>query len=280
MVHFPTKKLVVLDWGWIRGMPTVDLARPLSKKFEYMMLDTVFTELAGVTDGTRHAQCKRLRQFVQVNADNLYMGRYWNEISQQERWNSSSTIMDLVHLELSDTLREFAFDKERTWLDGMIHTSKAPLGHESLRSEFLSLAQDWTEWVKKKDPDELRSLKGNLDGQIDWIRRPDQVAEFVIERNTRMQGADWRAALTSFPDRLAVARFARLIVWYSLMQSVDIGTGKTKKFENNYDDANYAFASSYSGLIATDDKGLWKAVQAVFPYVRRWNRTEPSAVLE
>jgi len=41
--------------------------------------------------------------------------------------------------------------------------------------------------------------------------------------------------------------------------------GDTRKFENNWDDAQYGFLASYTGHLATGDKGLIKMVGLVFP---------------
>ena len=43
--------------------------------------------------------------------------------------------------------------------------------------------------------------------------------------------------------------------------------GRTHDFGNNFCDAEYAFAASYVGRIATTDSGLTEAIRAVFPYV-------------
>ena len=41
------------------------------------------------------------------------------------------------------------------------------------------------------------------------------------------------------------------------------GSGHT--FENDYDDAHYAFLASYTGHLATYDQGLMRLVGAIFP---------------
>ena len=103
----------------------------------------------------------------------------------------------------------------------------------------------------------------SLQNQHELVRQAGFIASFVQQNNKRLAGPAWKRHLAVFPDEHASGRWARLIAWYAIEHSL----GRTHDFANNYFDAEYAFAASYVGKLATTDSGLIRAVEAVFPYV-------------
>ncbi len=53
-------------------------------------------------------------------------------------------------------------------------------------------------------------------------------------------------------------------MWYAFERWKQ-GKSTTASFENNFDDAHYLFLASYAGHLAAFDKGLKKALKALFP---------------
>ena len=79
----------------------------------------------------------------------------------------------------------------------------------------------------------------------------------------RFDTTEWRAELARWPDLKAAGRWARLLIWFYLIRSIK-PEGNAHKFENRWDDAHYAFLSSYAGAIVTKDREIKDAVEAVF----------------
>ena len=76
-------------------------------------------------------------------------------------------------------------------------------------------------------------------------------------------GKSWSNCVGVFPDRPAICRWWRIINYYTTMHSL----GETAIFENNWEDAQYAFTASYVGRLATDDKRLIEMMDRIFPGV-------------
>lgn len=74
----------------------------------------------------------------------------------------------------------------------------------------------------------------------------------------------WLREFRRFPDRSATARLYRITAWYAI-QRVQARNMSDEEFSNNFEDARYAFLSSYMFAIATHDRGLKKCVRAVYP---------------
>ena len=110
----------------------------------------------------------------------------------------------------------------------------------------------------------LRDLSKDARNHTVFIRRPDLHVEFVAHNNTRYGAPDWRRALGCFPDKAGMGRWARILLWYAVWHAV----GKTRVFLNNYDDAHYLFAASYTRHLATEDNRLKEAAAALFPQIK------------
>ena len=131
----------------------------------------------------------------------------------------------------------------------------------------MAKCDGWSRWILDREPDKVSLMTGDVEAQHKWIRIPDQGTELVVQNNPeRFDGPRWRAVLSVFPDRLAAGRWARIIIWYALMRSLN-PTGHEHEFENNWDDAHYAFLASYTHRIATHDNGMKRLIAAVFPSV-------------
>ena len=258
--------MVVLDWGWIQALPTGQ--HHLSNRAAYFILGTVFFELAGKNESQRAGYVQKLQTLVRLNSTNVFVGRFWMELSQHEQdplepvdtdqivnWQLTQTLRDICHADISDMRRGIADQRANSG------------DYEELRRQFVSWCERFSNLVHQDYATDLQQMTGCLQTQFDWIRRPDRITEFVIQNHGRFDSKGGRRELSRFPDQLAAGRWCRIIAWYGLMHSL----GKTASFENNWDDAQYAFLSSYTGWLATDDRRLRETTQAVFPNVRSWS---------
>ena len=76
-------------------------------------------------------------------------------------------------------------------------------------------------------------------------------------------GSFWRKAVREAPDRLILARTARVKFYYYV-----VGAIKPSDILNNCDDMQYAVLASYTGHLATNDNGVKGCMAALFPKVR------------
>jgi len=99
--------------------------------------------------------------------------------------------------------------------------------------------------------------------RIIWIRSPDLVTHLAAMSSPGRDTEAWRNALAVFPDIHAAGKFIRLLLWSALRRVV-----KPKaNLINDWDDIHYVFLASYSGHIATADRGVMEMAQAIFPDV-------------
>lgn len=260
-----TKPLVVLDWGWIRSRESG--GEYLSSRANYLIADTVFSEMFGAVDTGGAGFMLKLKRLLIRNDRRVFGGRYWADISAEEEppqrlasWSS------VVCPEMTKELRRVAHSPESVWKAGASFVRDVREEHEGKRREFVALCSQWTEWVTENSPESVRTAKTDPAVLVDWICQPSQIAGFMQAFNPRMKGDCWNSALSVFPDRLAAGRWARIVGWYAMQHSV----GKTSGFANNWEDSHYAFLASYTGFLATNDSGLKEAVRVVYPAVRFW----------
>ena len=132
--------------------------------------------------------------------------------------------------------------------------------YEKGRAEFVDLCEGFARWATETQADQLPKFRSDVNEQRRWIRKPDQITEYLLSRNKgRFEGPDWRDALSKFPDVHAIGRWVRIVIWYAMRRLIK-PSESSHSFENNWDDAHYAFLASYTKRIATRDKGLIRLV--------------------
>ena len=98
----------------------------------------------------------------------------------------------------------------------------------------------------------------------EWVRQFGPVIQAAEAFPGIPWRREWRQRAEANANRFAVIRWLRFFLWYCLKR-ID---GQTRKFENNFDDAQYGLLASYTGHLGTDDHGLRDAAQAIFPGLR------------
>lgn len=262
MHHLAHKPLVVLDWGWIRTQSANDVHLP--NTFNYLLSDVVFFEVAGCSATERGGLANKLWRLVRTNRGRVYVGRYWEEVSQGERQSASvAALQDVVRRDFTVTLREMAEANAVHFLQGIEDQRAGSEEYENMRKRFVDWCSKFADVVRCNHCQELKRMRESTDAQERWLRHPKLIGDFAVRHNPAWQCR--QTELIVFPDRLALGRWCRLIAWYALQMCL----GRTRDFSNNWDDAHYAFLASYTGWIATPDSRLWEAVSALFPDVVR-----------
>lgn len=259
---------VVPDWNWLLGLPKD--AESLPRGYEYIIPDVVFAEVIGsLGDGSdsNHGRAGKLYRILRENRDRVWIGRFWNELSQLEVSPDAPVIRDqIIHREFTTRMRGLLGRDEDEWRSELSGMSDDPAfhQHERFRAQFKRLCNKWSDWIGDKQSVELRQMANDEDAQHKWIRNPVQPVELIVRENERLDTQEFREALERFPDMLAAGRWGRIIVWYALQRALN-PQGNHHKFENDWDDAHYVFLASYANRIVTLDKPVKRAIRALQP---------------
>jgi hypothetical protein len=210
---------------------------------------------------------EKLDRFLKLNVDRIHLAFDWSAIVSRETTPSSVSISDLLHEEATSELRS-GIRTGFSLVDALGHTllDRSNGEHELRRARFVKLCLSFSAWANGRRPEWIEILRAHPSARVAWIRSPDLVADFVARRKPSYSTPQWRSALRCFPDRCAVGRWGRIVAWYALQQAIKPDR-REANFENDWDDAEYAFLASYTGLLATEDRGLMGLVAAVFPQV-------------
>lgn len=73
----------------------------------------------------------------------------------------------------------------------------------------------------------------------------------------------WITHLPLNPDSYALGIIAKLMIWYSALYAAD----ERRDYENATEDMQYIFLATYTGNLATQDKGMARAAKTLWPYV-------------
>jgi hypothetical protein len=210
----------------------------------------------------RQARQMGFERFLEAHRQRLCVARGVAGIEEVELARMSP-ICGLSHIDWRNTrlLRESdgplnwdALTVDRGWYEEC----------QKFRREFIEVSREVCRLLKDGDPDFAKQLRSNKAHCADKIREPFIGSVIPQARNAAYQTDVWRKRLDLFPDEYAVGRMSRLYVWYGFHF---VSSGSSRKFQNNFDDAAYAFAASYSGYLFTGDMGLRACVKAIFPHV-------------
>lgn len=220
---------------------------------EIVIPDVFFFELA---------QKKPLKEgpvfdaWVRKHADRLWVARFMRELEKEERASNQPVGQDrIIDLEATRKLRSSPKAGGFLW-----HNAITEDEDERRRAQFVGFCEQFSDLVNAEDP-EWKTKFPDQAAQVDWIRNYNGIGEGVRLYNEQFRQPRWESVLKTFPDSLAVCRMARLMMWYALCFSL----GKTRDFGNNFEDLEYALTASYVGRIATTDRGMKDAINAVFP---------------
>ncbi len=279
----PHDPLVVFDLNAVQGWPQ---RRVVPDGFGILVPDALPRELLGrfrdndlLPESKRRPQAeldveaRRVGYFFTSVQTRTWLGQDWTALARGEFSPMVVTkIQHVVDAEVSPACTGPAEHPPEAWPD-LVREAFAAGDLESYdneRASFLEQVQQWTDWILSREGQAVRRLVNFPQEQIEWVTRPSQMEWVIAISPDRFAAPEWRDAFLQFPDRLAWARWARLILWYSLQRCMKPAV-PPEKFANHCDDMHYAFLASYSGHLATSDGDLKAAVAAVFPHVRIWD---------
>jgi hypothetical protein len=173
---------------------------------------------------------------------------------------------EVIHPDYTVLLRDaIATEHQPVFESHETESLKADLNeYENLRSGFVSHAHQFTNYLRNTHPRMLEEVQGAKSKQSELATIPDVHVPLIQRNNRRYRKYAWRRTLSVFPDRAAIGRWSRLIMWYAIMHAA----GRTKRFDNNFDDAHYGFLASYAGHLVTHDDLLAETVSVLFPKTR------------
>lgn len=231
-----------------------------------VLVHALVSDMAGNSRLAKHLT--KFPEWYRNNAHKISVAKEWVDIVESERsWQDRTIGLAWRHDRYSHFLRRSirkGTDHWRTYMKSFEATPERQR-FEQARNAFVSFCEEFAEWLEEHEPDSAKrsdaieraskAIQKPIWGSV-WPRK------FDIDR--KYDSKNWCRELNRFPDRKAFGRISRIICWYGMM----LAAGLTHRFENNFEDSAYAFASSYTCWLATDDARLQTMVQTIFPQTR------------
>lgn len=222
---------------------------------QVVLPDAYFHEMA---EAKRDRELDTFVSWIRKHAESVWIARYWWDLIEDERRSSSmASPTQIISEEWTRSLRAHAKDGEFAWPG-----DERQEFYEKCKAEFIDRSRAWTEYATANAVD-LSSLQSSEQSLVEFLRDPTPVRTQISKWDSYMMGKPWASLIGAFPDRPALCRWWRIINYYNIMHSL----GQTGDFENNWEDAQYAFTASYVGRFATDDRRLVRMMERIFPAV-------------
>lgn len=228
--------------------------------------DCLASEIAG--SRRRDTLIDKFSLLLAERADRVWIGSYWGEVAVLEcaprRALPAGGYID-------HTLTMLLRERSRASYDWpafykLVEESTEHREYEVNRRVFIDSAERFALPLEVERPDWWRAMAGvgaHHPELVAYIQEPATILPFLRMFEDKYSSEPWVRALAKFPDEKAVGRWARIVAYTHLRRTC----GRPKKFENNWDDAHYAFLASYAGRLATRDNPLIAMVQTIFPHV-------------
>lgn len=230
----------------------------------------IMSDLAGIKEDKRinkHINC--LPGWLRARGDQVWLARDWVTLEELE----SSPDIRIEGLgwrddEGSKKLRPGKDATPKQWLDSFrdFESSTGRQTVEDGRKAFLGLCGQIENAMMSNDPDMVSQVKSSQCWRTEVARlakKPIMGHMLGLVADLKYHTQEWNDALERFPDEMAFGRTSRIMCWYSLLQAA----GKRKVESNDFEDAAYAHAASYTGYLATEDRTLIDMVRVVFENV-------------
>lgn len=252
------KPWAVVDFSWLRAR-SISVA---SNRCRYVFPDGIYSEIVNC-DKPRQMGTKFAR-FVQDNRDNVFIGMSCHRIIEKELETGRPVgTGDVIDAETSRRIVRCLDDRDyeawRLAVDAM-KVSEINRSNEDKRNHFASSCVAFGQWAKSLNPAIAEQLT-DPDAFAFWLRDPELASRSAAHIYPECSGLEWQAKLCCFPDQFAVGRWMRVLARSHCRALL----GRTKGIQNDWDDAQYAFLTSYSLRLLTLDKDLAQAVRQLFP---------------
>lgn len=222
---------------------------------EVVLPDAYFHEMA---EAKRDEELDGFVSWIRKHAKTVWISRYcWDLIEDERRSHTLTLPAHVVSEEWTEALRAHATDGEFAWPG-----DERQEFYEKCKKELVERSRAWTEYVTVNDVD-LSGLHSSEEALIEFLRDPSPIRTPISKWDSHLTAKTWAPLIGDFPDRPALCRWWRIINYYNIMYSL----GETADFENNWEDAHYAFTASYVGRFATNDHRLIQMMERIFPAV-------------
>ena len=277
--------IVVLDWGWLRARSAAKEVLPA--QYQYLLSDVVFAELCGLCAGdgaSGYSHAEKLFRILRRNRGRILWARHPEQlIAMQRDPNTLISPQQLVDPERTTELATAELPNSEELVERMkdvVATDQSLREYERRRDTFFDDCNAWAVMARSQfEPRLFSQLASNTELRRQVLREPSLVWGWIETRMKqdpdgygRFNSQKWRSAVEQWPDRCAIGRWLRIMYAYGLWRQIT-PEGDDHKFENNWDDARYAFLASYTGWLATNDGGLKQLVADIFPEVKLWPTT-------
>ena len=255
---------VVFDWGVVRSLKKNS---GIPGEFSIAFPDALLVE-ALTSDKPDSFVRKAIDALRESGAENrLLLCRHWEEVSRSEHNPKKiAAPVQIVHGEITNTVRQhFASGFEPTLTrDDVLEDL---IGPAQSKESYIQLCERIKLGILDRHPRVAQDLIRDRAELLKFARDEEVIYPVLIRDNPRFRGRAWKSRLQTFPDRTAIGRWFRILLWYSL-QWVTRPDIPREKFGNNWDDAHYLFCASYTMHLATDDIGMAEAAQAILPQIK------------
>lgn len=252
---------VVADWCSLRSLPADNR---LPGRFTIVIPDRLVVEVLG-TDAPEEFLRKLDGLMTHpTSIGRILIGHYWNYIAGLE--TSPEHVVDsatcAIHVELSEFIAQQqrtgtrVFKLSKQWPDVSTIADR--------KDKFITLVRMYAAEMTRESASALDELrKGKLPELTRLIQESgDAMVNLVASGYEKYRQPMWRDILREFPDRVAAARWLRVMMWYSMRHLTAPDTGD-KKVGNEYDDAHYVFLSLYTKHLWTQDPGMARAASVI-----------------
>lgn len=259
---------VVIDWNWIQSAKKSDLVLPpgVIGVVSEPLLQECALKHEDNAQQSDHADrlARKLFEFLRAHSSRVVLGAFWHDVDRVESPCRVARPDAICHrgytklLSQTGGLEPDQFIKRiREVCPDLEGARQSAEGFDALCAEAESvIACDKT--LKCR----FDSVLGQPDGIAALVRQREIVSLFARRASAKVRRSrEWQRALCVFPDRHAIGRWTRIVLWYVTKRI----RGDSDKGKNNPFDAQYAFLSTYTKKIVTGDKDLQKCVRDIVP---------------
>jgi len=229
----------------------------------------IMSDLAGRKAAAMREHAEHLPEWLRARGDQVWIARDWATLEDLE--SSPDIRIEGLGWRDDEGSKKLRLGKDATpkqWLDSF-KDFESPTGRQIVedgRKAFLGSCGRIENAMMENHPVIVCQVKSSQCWRTEVARLVKEpimghILGLVGDRKYHTQ--EWNDALERFPDEMAFGRTSRILCWYSLAQAA----GKRKVESNDFEDAAYAHAASYTGYLATEDRDLIDMVRAVFENV-------------
>jgi hypothetical protein len=263
------RKLIAIDWGVIRAMPSHGVSTPLSNRANYVLPEMSLMEAATTSDTRSVSMVDKLAHFLRANRSSAFIAAHLGNLTDLERDPSvlapaksiaRSLWRDLIPNDEAVERESIAHGIARIKTDEQQYP-KMQVEFEDGREEFGRLMREARAASEVVDLGSFESMDPTEFAAI--VNRCDVVAHWVTVFDAQYADPAWQAALCQHSDH-AVARWWRVALWYWL---IALKRGPEARHRNDWEDSIYVFTASYCNELWTADEGMADACTTLFPHV-------------